>query len=928
MPTDSGIQRLPRVVAVSLTVALACGCDAWVSVDERLERAGDAMATGDYVAAMAETKTALEKEPGRADARLSLAEVLLMLGDADAARAEFDRAINLGAEAADHQNLHYRILAGEGKHQERLEAIAADEGLPPQQKLRLQAESEIAIGQSARALETIRIARQRDAEDDEAAFVEVRALWAAGHQQDAIALLDRLLERQSGHARWWLYRGRYGLSLGQAEVGRNAFLKARQADQATLDFKEQLAAIAGLVESNLAAGDLDGAEQAVTQLDRRAPGAFGTLFLRGRVALARRDYNAATAELQKSLIAQPEVPVARLLLGAALLHQGALEQAEAELSRLLAEQPDNADARNVLARVYLARNDVEGARQILSAAPPGTGSNAGTHWILGSLLLRTGQSTEAISLLEASAAADPENVEVQLDLVRAYLATGQRDKAGRLLTSMPDDRGGFERRHLTVLTATRGREPAEAERRVTALVADRPEDAGTQIAAGAYFLGIGDNQAATAAFQRAASIEPGNADARLGLAAIAMQLGDLAGADAELQKARAVHGSDERVLLALADVAQWRRDPSAARSWLEQAIGANPAAVEPRLRLAELSFAGQDAQRAESLLEQALAVTRYPPSVHARIGAIYVRQANYDRALVHFNEAAARGLAGAAMDAVRALIALGREDEARSRLEQENRLDPRAPMPVAMLATLDASDGHLDRALNRVAAFERAGGQRASAAEMRGDLYVSAGQHAKAADAYSQAAAGRSSELLAIKEYFARVAINDAAAESVLISWLERNPRSSKIHYLLGERYHRLGQRAAAIAAYERVLQDGPHALALNNLSLLYQENGDRRSVAIAKRAHELSPGNPAIADTYGWILVQQGSNAEGLAILEAAHKSAPSQPDIRFHYAAAQAQAGRKNEAIANLRALLDAAPQFDSRAEAQSLLATLGGS
>jgi tetratricopeptide (TPR) repeat protein len=304
-----------------------------------------------------------------------------------------------------------------------------------------------------------------------------------------------------------------------------------------------------------------------------------------------------------------------------------------------------------------------------------------------------------------------------------------------------------------------------------------------------------------------------------------------------------------------------------------------------------------------------------------------VRQADYDRAVVHFNEAAARGATDAAVDAARALIALGREDEARSRLEQETLRDPRAPMPVAMLGALDVADRRLERALERVAGLERAGGDASVAAEIRGDLYAAGARPVEAAQAYSRASAIRPAEMLAIKEYYARAAAGEGAPEAPLQRWLERSPQSVGARYLLGERHQRMGRHAAAAAAYERVLESGAHAFALNNLALLYQQAGDRRSAVTAKRAHDLAPGNPAIADTYGWILVQQGQVDEGLRILESALKAAAAHPDIRYHHAAAQARAGRENEAAANLRALLESAPAFDSRSDAEGLLARLDG-
>lgn len=914
-----------RMAAALAALCFACACDAFLGVEDRLERTRAALEAGDYMTTMAEARTALERSPEHGELRMLLAEAMLQMGDAATARAEHDRARQLGVAAA--PLLNYRILLAQDRHEELAAALEADRSLDEQLRLRLLAESALAQGNAESALATIRTARQRDPADADAEFLEARALWLSGRQPEALAALDRLHARDGRQARWWLHRGRYLLSLGQALPARDAFQKARQGRQASLDFLEQIGAIAGLAEASLAAGDITAAEQALADMQQRAPGAFGTLFLRARIALARRDYPAATAGLQRALVERPDMPLARLLLGASLLQQGLLEQADVELSQLLAAEPGNADARNLLASVYVARGDIEGARRVLAAAPAGAGSHPASGWMMGNLLLRSGQSAEAIGMLEASVALDPDNTALRLDLVRAYLGAGQPEKARRLLATVPDGEGGHERRQLTIVAETRGQAPEEAGRRVRALASGKPEDAGTQAAAGAYFLAIGDLQSAEPAFRRAVELEPAGVEGRLGLAAVALQKGDPAAADDQLRQALALHAGNERVLLALAEVALVRRDRAAARGWLEQAIGSDPSTVEPRLRLAELSYLENDAGKAESLLQQALAVARDPGAVHHRVASIHVRQGDYDRALVHFNEAAAKGVQGAALDAARALIALGREDEARSRLEQEARRDPKAAMPVAMLAALDAADRRLERGLERVAAFERAGGEPAAAAEIRGDVYATGGRPAEAARAYERAGSLRPTELLAIKEYYARAGSGEAAPESALQRWLLRNPRSVGARYLLAERHHRDGRKAEAIAEYERVLESGPHAFALNNLALLYLESGDRRAAATAKRAFELAPGNPAIADTYGWILVQQGKTAEGLRILEAALSGAPSHPDIRFHHAAAQARAGRRNEAAVNLRSLLESAPEFESRGEAETLLAALTG-
>lgn len=919
--------RLSRIAAIASLVTLLVACEGLIGVEARLERAEKAFAEGSYAVAMTEVKTALEKEPEHAVGRILLARVLLRLGDAVAARTELDRAIGLGAESDLTRELHYEILAGEGHYQDVVIAAAADEELDAQLRLRLRARSEIALGQPDKAREIIRQALAANPQDDEAAFIEAGALWASGQHGQAIEVLTRLLERRPDQARWWLYRGGYAMSLGQAAAARDAFQKARQGDQGQLTHEEQLAVITGLVEANLATGEIPAAEQALEELDRRAPDSFVALFQKGRLAFERGDYDVAISELQRALVAKPGVPFARLLLAAALLQQGAIEQANVELTRLLAEVPGNIDARAMLARAHLARNDMEGARRLLADLPPEAESHAGANWIMGNILLQTGQSDEALALLSATVARDPQNVSMQLDLVRALLSVGRIEEAAERLAALPRDQGGRERQYLTVIAAVRGRPVAEGRQRAVAMLAEHRDQIGIQTGAGTYLLSVGDNDAALGAFTRSVELGTGDVEALLGLAATELRRGDAVGAESSLRKALAANAGDERVLLALADVAMLRRNRAAARDWLEQAISENPGSVEARLRLAEISFLDKDLARAESLLGQSVSVARDKAATRHRIGLIHARQANFDKALTYFSEAAAQGVQAAGIGAARVLIALGRAEDARSRLEAEIRRYPTAPMPVAMLASMDAAEQRFDRAHERVAAFEKAGGAASDAAEIRGDIQRSAGQPAEATASYAKAAQLRPSEMLAIKEFQAQIASGARSPEGVLQRWLEANPQTPNARYLLAEHYQRQGRRADAIAQYEATLRTGSHVIGLNNLAVLYQEAKDPRAVATARKAYDLEPENPAVADTYGWILIEEGKSDEGLRLLEAALRAAPANPDIRYHHAAALARAGRSDEAIQALRKLLDSAPEFPSRADAGALLQSLTG-
>jgi Tfp pilus assembly protein PilF len=144
---------------------------------------------------------------------------------------------------------------------------------------------------------------------------------------------------------------------------------------------------------------------------------------------------------------------------------------------------------------------------------------------------------------------------------------------------------------------------------------------------------------------------------------------------------------------------------------------------------------------------------------------------------------------------------------------------------------------------------------------------------------------------------------------------------------VLAEEYVGTQQTDRAIQQYQLAAAGPqPNAMALNNLAWLYQLKGDARAEATARQAHAAAPQSAAIADTYGWILVEKGRPADGLPILQQAAQ-ATGQPQIRYHYAAALAKAGQPDAARRELREILRTGGSHPAAAEAQQLLAELGG-
>jgi putative PEP-CTERM system TPR-repeat lipoprotein len=911
------------VVGALVVLSVLSACDRLLSVEQRIERAERELAAGNVAAAMRDLKTVLEDEPRNAPARVLLARVSLHAGDWEAAGKELDRALEAGVDPASARALRYEILLAQRQYEKVLSAVQEDGASGDVAGLVALGRAQMALGRAEEAQSNLEQALAAAPDDPEALLAYAQWQWQAGRLEDAGESLRRLAESRPEFARAALVQGTFAMSVGDAPLAAESFERARKS-LAQLYFPEQIAVLAGLVDARLAVGDTDAAENEIKALEARAGNAPLTQLLKARIAYARRDFQAAVALCQRALSGLPDHVPARLLLAAALVEQGALEQADAELSRVVAEHPTNASARKLLARVHLLRNRPAQAARVLEGLPAFE-RDADADWLTGTVRLMTGETEDAIAALEQGAAADPGNVALKLDLARAYLVAGRREQALGLLRALPRDEGGVRLRLLTVLAEVQGRSAEEAKQAIDRLVAESPEDAGLLTVAGSYLLSIGSPQDARDLLTRAVAADERNLDARLGLAAAEIGRGNVDAAQDHLRRAIAHHPADERAYLALADISLARGNRADARQWLEQAIGANPRFVESRLRLGRMAFDDGDPVRGESLLNQALAVTTSRARTLNRVGQVLAQAAQLDAALQRFTEAAALGADDAEINAAATLVALGRREEAVKRLESVLARRPGWIAPTAALVGLDTQQRRFEQALARIAAFQSAGGDAAAADELRGQVLAMAGRHAEAVKAFERAAGKRPSSALIVKLYHARRLAREQAPERVLLDWLAKQPGDAVVHAALAEHYQQLGKRVEAIAHYERALAQWRSPALLNNLAWLYHEAGDPRALELAKRAHETAPQSGEIADTYGWILVEQGRVEEGLALLETARAVSPAHPEIRYHYAAALARSGRKEEAIRALHELLHDSPSFPQRSSAESLLRSL---
>lgn len=922
---------LLRCFTLLILIAALAACDYFASADTRLARASASMEAGNYQQAVSQLKTLLERDPGHVPSRLLLARLSLWLGDAAGAEKELDRAAAAGAADASVRPLRYQALYLRGQFKQLLELLQSDHQTPAGERAMLRSRAQHAMGRHEDAERSAQEAVTALPEDSAALLQYARALAARGDLTQSMAIAERIKQtdgRTDGvHAQAFALRGAILMTQGKYAEARDLLTQASAMSRKGLSVPEQLIIHISLTEAQLALQDTQGAAKTLATVAEWAPNAVVTYYLRARVAMLSNEYTVVVAECQRALNLDPSHVPSQLMLAAAHLGHGSVEQAEDVLEQLLGAHPDNAAARRLLAQVYLARKRPEEARRILAALPEAARADAQVEWLMGAALTQAGDSAAGLEYLERSSAANPQDYPRRIDLAAAYLAAGKRERALEILRSLPSGAAQSQRaRKLLVAANIAGKSPADARSEIEQLVAAPDTDAELLAMAAAYLLSSGESQRARELLDRAAKRDSKAISPRMLLAALAQRDGDLNAARQLWMEILKLDPGYQPAYIGLAKLSLRSADRAQTRKWLEQAIGADPAAVEARLGLARLAFDDKDLPRGRDLLNQAIDVSRRRPDVLVVAGGVLAQVGLYEEALTKFTEAGAAGSPEGVLNEARIHYELGRLERARQSAQKAIGLRPGWPEAQRLLVQLDVREGNIDGAISRARATVASDAAPSAAVEIEGDVQMAAKRYGAAEASYKAAQRERPSNVLAVKIFRARLEGGATPAEASLLSWLERAPEDAAVRRILADYYQSAGQAKRAVNEYERLLKERPRDTAvLNNLAWLLHEARDSRALDLAGRAYELAPGIPEISDTYGWILVQTGEFQQGLVVLERALAAAPSNREIGYHVAVARARSGNRAGAVKLLDELLASPQSFVLRADAEELVRSL---
>ncbi len=929
--------RLALLASLSLSSLTACGD---LSPEEHLARARGYSERGQVQAAAIELKNALQKAPALAEARQELGLLYLRAGDGAAAEKELRQAIRLGVPEASLLVPLTRALILQEQFaaviDQAVQEAAASEpvqrNLTPAEEanlLALRGHAYLALGRQDRAAEFYTKALAIQPDNAEAGLGEARLAGLRGDLKAVRAALEKTLEVNASFAAGWSLLGDLERYQGNLEAAEEAYRRA---------IEHQLSGVKDHLHRALvriARDNVVGAEEDIAILERRLPRSAAGPYLRGLVALKKKDMETAERALREALSRSPDYLPAVYYAGLVSAARGRFEQAEQHLARYLGAHPDADQAAKLLAALRRQSRDYKGVEAVLKPVLARNPTDPVALQLLGDAALVGGRPDEAIDYFQKLVGQEAESSRAYLKLGLGMLAAGQEtegleavERAAELEpeTQVPE--------HILFNLHLRAKRYAEALEVAERLRTEKPGEPLPPSLIGTVKWAQGDEAGARRAFEESLQLKPGFPLAAHTLALLDIQAGQVDAAKRRFQEALVYEPRHLGLLLGLADLEERVGDVEGARRTLETVVQYRPEAPQPRILLARHYTRLGQPEKALGLLKAVAEQSKDDPVFLAEMGKTLLAGGKPELAVESFRRlvlvAPKSGTAHYML--ARTLMALGDAAGARIQLEQVLRLAPGHYLANVAYSRFLIQDGKLAEAelrLQGLQAQQPTDGR--AVVELRAaeaELALRRGDPERAVSAYQAAYSARPSSELAVSLAMAQLARQDiAGAIGTLESWIEGHRNDARAIYGLGALYSQSGDVDKALSAYERVIALSPdNVRALNNAAWLLRGRDAARAAAYAEKALQWSPDDPAVLDTAGVVHLDTGKTARAVALLERAVERAPESASSRFHLVQALAADGQRERAAATLSELLNSGASFPEREEAKTLAAELG--
>ena len=497
-----------------------------------------------YDEALSLLENVFSRDPEYIDGRRTESDVLLAKGDTKKAVEILER---LDQTYPDTPLIKYGLarayLANNNTNQAK---IALDQAVSINPNytdaVLLLAQTNLRSGHGEIAIEPLTNLLKREPDLKGATLLLAAAYGSLDRFDDAAAVIGEQARRAPQDAQIQMALGLTFRQAKRNDQARKAFEKAAEL------VPDGFGPVYQLVELDLLDKHFDTARQRVRTQFEKTPDSPAAHFFEGKILAAEQKWELAEAELQKTLLLDPNFTGAYDLLVQAYVATNKIPEAISELQGEVARHPKNSSALMTLALLYERTNDFAQARdayekvlslnsdfvpalnnlaylyaehlnnldrayELASKARHLLGQDASVGDTLGWVLYKRGDYSQALPILQESAGKLADNPGVQFHLGMTAYMMGQTDLARAALQKAASATADFPgkaegKRRLTLLNSGTGASPELSLSQLEAMTKEQPNDVVSQIHLGEAYEKEGASEKAAAAFEQALKLNP------------------------------------------------------------------------------------------------------------------------------------------------------------------------------------------------------------------------------------------------------------------------------------------------------------------------------------------------------------------------------------------------------------------------------------
>ncbi|WKZ32648.1 MAG: tetratricopeptide repeat protein [Thermodesulfobacteriota bacterium] len=402
---------------------------------------------------------AADLDPGLMDAQLKMGEFMLLLRDFDGAREKARLVLGAEPERFEAKMLLSGALAAGGDHASALSILDELIASRPGDMKTYMAAASIHMSRKdlRRAEAVLRRAVEADSGSLEARIALADIYLGQGKRDEAQAEMEKAVELNMESQDALLALGSFYHATGRPGEAENTFNSAirlkpespkgyialsdflaasgRKPEEAAevlekgIQKSGDLALRKKLSALRIDTGALKEAGEEIESILEKSPRDHEGLFLRGKLLLAKRDFQGAIGDLKASLKANPLSAQAHFALGLAYQADGNAQTAKTEFLEALRIAPGLSAARLALAAAYLGSDELrlaaEEAQKVLAKSPDHPGANL----LMGDISLKEKKYKEATVFFRKTIKSAPADARGHVRLGMALELLGERKAA-------------------------------------------------------------------------------------------------------------------------------------------------------------------------------------------------------------------------------------------------------------------------------------------------------------------------------------------------------------------------------------------------------------------------------------------------------------------------------------------------------------------